>query len=88
MTIPLRRLLVPSGVYDPRYRAVIDRLRIVRQSKGLSQRALANLLDRRQQFVSKYEAGERKLDVVEVFDIAGALEIDPAEIFRDANLIE
>lgn len=43
---------------------------------GLTQAALAAALDRPQSFVSKYERGERRLDFVEVLEVAGVLEID------------
>jgi transcriptional regulator with XRE-family HTH domain len=36
----------------------------------LSQEELAEKLGRRQQFVSKYESGERRLDFFEVVDVA------------------
>lgn len=49
-----------------------------RKAAGLSQSSLADLLHRHQQFVSRYETGERRLDVVEFIDIARALAIDPA----------
>lgn len=49
-----------------------------RKSAGLSQAALADLLHRHQQFVSRYEIGERRLDIVEFVDVARALSIDPA----------
>lgn len=31
-------------------------------------------------FVGKYEQGERRLDVIELMDIAEALDFDPAEV--------
>jgi transcriptional regulator with XRE-family HTH domain len=43
---------------------------------GLTQRQLAVQLHRPQSFVSKYERGERRLDVVEFIEIANALGID------------
>ena len=69
-----------SGVHDPRYQRLLDRLREARLSKGWSQEHLARLLNRRQQFVSKYESGERKLDVVEFVDIARELELKTASL--------
>lgn len=51
---------------------------VARKAAGLSQGALADRLYRHQQFVSRYETGERRLDVVEFIDIAHALSIDPA----------
>jgi transcriptional regulator with XRE-family HTH domain len=57
---------------------LIAQLSAARKAKGLSQQALANLLSRHQQFVSRYEIGERRLDVVEFVDVARTLGLDAA----------
>ncbi len=62
-----------NKAHDPRYRDLIDKLVAARKGKGLSQEALAKQLGRHQQFVSRYETGERRLDVVEFVDIARQL---------------
>ena len=51
----------------------------VRKSAGLTQAELSHQLNRPQSFVSKYERGERRLDVVEFGEVARALSVDPAE---------
>lgn len=48
-------------------------LSAVRASAGLSQAQVAARLGRPQSFVSKYESAERKLDLADLEDIAGAL---------------
>lgn len=63
-----------------RFRAILIE---ARRSQGLSQTALADKLGRVQTFVSKYERGERRLDVVEFLDVAQALGIDPSKVFRE-----
>jgi transcriptional regulator with XRE-family HTH domain len=57
-------------------------LAAARRARALTQRELASTLGRPQSFVSKYEAGERRLDFVEVLDIAGILKLDPCELIR------
>lgn len=64
--------------HDPRYRDLINKLTAARKQKGLSQEGLAKILGRHQQFVSRYETGERRLDVVEFIDIGRALDFDMA----------
>jgi len=71
-----------KGFSDPRYRDLIGLLVEARQREGLSQGALAKRLGRHQQFVSRYEIGERRLDVVEFADIARSLGCDPAAMVR------
>ncbi|HEX5235751.1 MAG TPA: helix-turn-helix transcriptional regulator [Silvibacterium sp.] len=51
-----------------------------RKSAGLTQAELAERLSRPQSFVSKYERGERRLDVVEFGEVAKALAIDPVKL--------
>ena len=55
-----------------------------RQTAQLTQVELAKKLARPQSYVSKYERGERRLDVVEFLDVAQALNVDPLEFI--ANL--
>ena len=45
----------------------------MREKAGLTQTVLAKKLNRPQSFVSKYEIGERRLDLVELQEICKAL---------------
>ena len=54
-----------------------------RHNTGLTQTALARKLGRPQSFVSKYETGERRLDVIEFLEVAEALAIDAGRILRE-----
>jgi transcriptional regulator with XRE-family HTH domain len=63
-----------------------DRLRRLlveaRKRAEMTQTTLAARLNRPQSYVSKYESGERRLDVIEFVEVAGALGADPAAIVR------
>lgn len=65
-----------KGFHEPRYRNLIERLIAARKRLKLSQRQLANRIGHHQQFVSRYETGERRLDIVEFIDIARSLNLD------------
>lgn len=67
-----------NKAHDPRYRDLIDKLVAARKERGLSQEAFAKALGRHQQFVSRYETGERRLDAVEFVDIARQLGVSLA----------
>lgn len=69
-----------KSVHDARYRAVIEALRHGRLAAGFTQVALASELGRSQQFVSKFESFERRLDVIEFVEIATILSLDWREI--------
>ncbi len=56
-----------------------------RKAKGLTQVQVAKKLHRPQSFVSKYEHGERRLDVVEFLQIAKVLGIDASEVVRNLD---
>ena len=51
-----------------------------RRDAGLTQVALAKKLGRPQSFVSKFERGERRLDVIEFVEVARALSLNAARI--------
>lgn len=54
-----------------------------RKDAGLTQVVLAARLGRHQSFVSKYERGERRLDVVEFLEIAKAIGLKPARALAE-----
>lgn len=51
-----------------------------RVAGGLTQAELARRLGRHQSFVSKYERGERRIDVIEFIALAKALNLDPGKV--------
>ena len=53
-----------------------------REDAGLTQVDVARKLGRPQSFVSKYERGERRLDLVEFLEVAGALRMNPVSFLR------
>ncbi|MFH5230276.1 helix-turn-helix domain-containing protein [Antrihabitans spumae] len=69
-----------KSLYSRQYRELCLVLRQVRREAGLTQVAVAERLDVAQSFVSKYESGERRLDVIELRHIAGALGITMSDI--------
>ena len=58
-----------------KYEVLSSVLREIRIEKELTQGELAILLKVPQSFVSKYETGERRLDVIETMEICRALRI-------------
>jgi transcriptional regulator with XRE-family HTH domain len=74
---------VARGTHDPRYRRLISALAAARRRSGLTQVELADRLGKRQQYVSKFESYERRLDIVEFVDISRALELDLHALLKE-----
>ena len=69
-----------KALYERSYAAFTDLLKEERRKAGLTQAILAKKLRRPQSYVSKYERGDRRLDVIEFLEIARAIKFDPNEI--------
>ena len=59
-----------------------DAMIAARRGSGLSQEALAVRLGKPQSFVSKYERGERRLDVVEFLHLCDSLGVDAVSVLE------
>lgn len=57
-------------------------LRQVRADAGLTQTDVAQRLGRPQSFVSKYESGERRLDILELREVCRAIGMPLPEFIR------
>lgn len=62
-----------KSIYSAQYQQLCEVLRELRRGAGLKQADVAKRLDVPQSFVSKYESGERRLDVIELRHVAAAL---------------
>lgn len=71
------------SVFTPAYGIFLRRLVQARKAAGKTQMEVASRLGRPQSFVSKYERGERRLDVVELIEVTGVLGADPVAFVRD-----
>jgi len=65
-----------------RYEVLRGLLAVERQSKGMTQQDVAAKLGKPQSYVSKYESGERHLDLVEFVEVCEALSADPVEVLQ------
>ena len=62
------------AAYGRERRRLAALLRTLREEAGLRQIDVAQALDVPQSFVSKYESGERRLDLVELREVCKALQ--------------
>jgi transcriptional regulator with XRE-family HTH domain len=69
-------------IHDQNQIILQDLLRFIRKAANLSQRELAVRLGKPQSFVSKYESGERRLDILEIVQICKAVNISLVEFSK------
>ncbi len=59
-----------------------DRIRALRQDRGLSQERLAEMAGVHRTYLSSLERGERNVSLDNIYAIAAALGVSPAELFE------
>jgi transcriptional regulator with XRE-family HTH domain len=72
-----------KSIYTKQHQRLCELLTEARNAADLTQVEVARRLGKPQSFVSKYEAGERGLDVIEFQAIAQAIGIDPATFLAE-----
>lgn len=73
------------SVFTKKYEQFRNLLIQYRKDAGVTQNNLAEKLDQPQSYVSKFESGERRLDVIEFLDVADALRFDVHEFLNRLN---
>lgn len=71
-----------GALHTQRYRRFLERLKKARLDAGLTQAEAAAKLKKPQSFVSKSEAGERRVDVIELEDFARVYDRSISFFFR------
>jgi transcriptional regulator with XRE-family HTH domain len=69
-------------VYSPESNILARRLAEMRTSVGVHQKDLATRLGLDQSVISNIERGQRRVDIVEFYRMARALDLDPVEAFK------
>jgi hypothetical protein len=72
---------------SPRHRALCEYLARSRKAASLTQEQVAKSLGRHQSFVATVESGQRRIDVVEFLDFAGAIGFDPRVAIKHLMLL-
>lgn len=73
-----------EGKRDARYEVFLRRLRKAREQANLTQAQVAARLGKPQSFVSKVETGERRLDFLEVAELAAIYRV-PVDFFAPGS---
>lgn len=70
-------------IHSKEYHLMISLLREMRESKGITQKDLADIIHVDQTFISKVEVGERRLDFLELRTICIALEVSVLDFVKE-----
>lgn len=57
-------------IYSKDHKFIIEQLKKARNEAGFDQEKVAELLDKTQSYVSKIEAGQRRIDIVQLKEFA------------------
>jgi transcriptional regulator with XRE-family HTH domain len=71
----VKTLWLKKAIHSQDHRRLCALLKRLREEKAITQATLAARMDSPQSFISKIEAGERRLDVLELRRLCSALEI-------------
>jgi hypothetical protein len=72
---------MPKAQHTPAYRIIPPLLREMRESAGLTQRALGSKLRKPQSWIYNCESANRRVDVTELIGWAKGCGVDPARAF-------
>ncbi|MBI4823093.1 MAG: helix-turn-helix transcriptional regulator [Nitrospirae bacterium] len=59
-----------KSIYSKEYESILKQLKKARIEAGLTQKAVAEKMKRPQSYISKCESGERRLDIIELIELA------------------
>jgi transcriptional regulator with XRE-family HTH domain len=59
-----------------------EKVRAIRQKRGLSQEKLAEICNLHRTYISSIERGKRNVSLINIHKIAEALKIDPARLLK------
>ncbi len=72
-------------IYDPRYRALIQRLRTAREGHALKQNELAHAMGVSRQWLGAVEGCQIRVDILQLLRWCRALRIDAVDLIQSAE---
>ena len=71
-----------KAIYSPEYQHVKELFIKLRETAGLTQRELAERLDREYSMIGRIETGQRRVDIVEFYWICEKIGVDARVAYR------
>jgi HTH-type transcriptional regulator/antitoxin HipB len=75
-------------LHSDRHKRLAELLVEKRKLAGMTQAAVAKALGRHQPFVANLEMGDRRIDVIELLDLAQVLGFDPNEVISQLQAVK
>lgn len=72
-----------SSLYDPCYKIFVECLRDFRAQSRMTQQELASQLNCPQSYISKYEQGQKRLDIIEIKRICNVFGVSLTEFAEE-----
>lgn len=76
------------AIYSLEYSRLREILLNARESKNITQAELARLLNKPQSYISKYENGDKMLNVIEFISVCNALEIEAEKVIYELRSLK
>ena len=74
---------MPKSIFSGHQRHLVDVLMGARKDAGLTQAELARRIGKDQSYISIIEGAQRRVDVLEFYALARAMDRDPVELFAE-----
>ncbi len=74
---------MPKSVFTGAHRHLVEVLAEARNKAGLTQAELASRVGKDQSYISIIEGSQRRVDVLEFYALAKAMDCDPTDLFRE-----
>ena len=72
-----------KSTFSDAHQILVEQLTAARKQAGMKQEELAALIGKDQSYISNIERGQRRVDVVEFYALARAMNVDPVDLFSD-----
>ena len=78
---------MPKAIHSARHKKLTELLIAQRRQAGMTQAQVAKALGRHQPFAANIENGERRLDIVELLDLAAVIGLDVHAVIEQLDRV-
>lgn len=78
---------MPDTIRSPRQERLVKRIAEARRQAGLTQTVVAKRLGRYQPFIANIETGQRRVDLIELIELADIIGLDLHDLIDDIRSV-